>query len=339
MTQITHDNHFVPQLYLKQWSEDGLQILTYRILVSHENVPEWELRPIRGIAYHRDLYTSIENGDEIDGFEKWIEENYEQPAVEAIQKVVDGKRLKSADWECLALFLAAQDVRTPTNYLESMKRWKETLPELLETTLKESVKKLEKLQKGEYVPPSQSPFETEIDFKTKVTTNKDKGTIEANILTGRRLWIAQQKFLLSNTAKVLPTHKWSIVEPAHGYEWLTSDHPVIRLNYYREGNYDLKGGWGNKGANLFMPLSPKHLLFTQIGDEFPERMTFSVQKTQEIQRILSQRALQWIFARKQIENISEYRPRHIDPVAFQEEKEHWETWHRKQSSAENRYDE
>ena len=105
---------------LKQWSDDGYQIWTYRILVSHKKVPKWKLRSIRGVAYQRDLYTSIENGIEIDAFERWVEKNYERPAQEPIQKLVANKKLNSLDWERLAFFLGAQDVRTPTSYLESV---------------------------------------------------------------------------------------------------------------------------------------------------------------------------------------------------------------------------
>ena len=144
MAQLKRDNHFVPQLYLKQWSEDSTQIFSYRTIVSHERVPEWKLRSIRGVAFHRDLYTTIENGLEIDQFEQWIEAEFETPAQEALDKVLNERNLTTLDWERLALFLAAQDVRTPTNYLESMKRWRQQIPEILNGTLKELVNKLEK---------------------------------------------------------------------------------------------------------------------------------------------------------------------------------------------------
>ena len=41
--EITHDNHYVPQFYLRNWSTDGLRVFTYRLLASHPNVPLWEL--------------------------------------------------------------------------------------------------------------------------------------------------------------------------------------------------------------------------------------------------------------------------------------------------------
>jgi hypothetical protein len=39
----------------------------------------------------------------------------------------------------------------------------------------------------------------------------------------------------------------------------------IPLNYYARGRYDFKGGWGNKGTEILLPLSPHHLLYTRVG--------------------------------------------------------------------------
>jgi len=76
MNQVTHDNHYVPLLYLKQWSNDGLQVWAYRILVSHEKVPEWDYRSISQFAFLRDLYTEIQNGEEVDEIKKWLESEF-----------------------------------------------------------------------------------------------------------------------------------------------------------------------------------------------------------------------------------------------------------------------
>ncbi|MCK4486598.1 MAG: DUF4238 domain-containing protein, partial [Desulfobacterales bacterium] len=321
MAQLKRDNHFVPQLYLKQWSEDSTQIFSYRTIVSHERVPEWKLRSIRGVAFHRDLYTTIENGLEIDQFEQWIEAEFETPAQEALDKVLNERNLTTLDWERLALFLAAQDVRTPTNYLESMKRWRQQIPEILNGTLKELVNKLEKAhQEGRLIETNKNRPKFFRDIaKVKVIPNviqdQGKGLIHTEVVAGRNLWLESQRFLLTKTAKVLKKHKWSIVEPANGRYWFTSDHPVVRLNYYGNGAYDLKGGWGNQNANLLMPLSPRHLLFTHIGSDAPDRFTFSVEKTFEIQKFIAERALRWIFAHKPMSLIAQLRPRHVDAVA------------------------
>lgn len=340
MSQVTHDNHYVPQMYLKQWSNDGLQVWAYRILVSHDNVPKWTRRSISQVAYFRDLYTDIKDGEEIDEFEKWLEAEFENPAQESIRKVIKDNPLSSLDWERLAKFLGAQDMRTPLNYLESTERWNNTLPHLLQSTLEEAVSKLEQKKNLEIatLPSENTPnlFDDILTIET-VTSKKSKteqGYISAEISTGRKLWLQSQKHLLTNTITTLKNHKWCIVRPARGYQWFTSDHPVVKLNSYGLGKYDLKGGWGKIGGNIFMPISPRHLLFTQIGDYLPDRLTFTSDQTKQIQSLIAERAFRWIFAREQLVFLEKMRPRLVDPEAFKDEEERWKNWHDLQKQAE-----
>lgn len=201
MNQITHDNHFVPQFYLKQWSDDGIHIWAYRILVSHINVPEWNYRSIDRVANLRDLYTVHEDGKDIDDFEKWLEVNFENPVSNSLSKVLKDNPLSAVDWERLAMFLGAQDVRTPLNYLESAERWEKTLPELLKTNLEDAVRRL--AQKNELEIDNKPPsvehqlFENILDIQTVSAKESDtnQAYIRAKITAGRRLWLQSQKLL------------------------------------------------------------------------------------------------------------------------------------------------
>ncbi len=78
--QVTRNNHFVPQSYLKRWSADGHRIWCYRILVPNAEMPEWGFRSVRGVADQRDLYTSLVRGQETDEFERWLQTEIEEPA-------------------------------------------------------------------------------------------------------------------------------------------------------------------------------------------------------------------------------------------------------------------
>ena len=129
MSELSRDNHFVSRAYLRNWSDDGDRLYAYRTLVSHENVSQWTLRSIRGIAFQKDLYTSVDaEGNEYDDFEHWLADEIEKPALEAINRAISGRRLSSSDWRHMALYFAAQDVRTPANFLECMDRWRHELP-------------------------------------------------------------------------------------------------------------------------------------------------------------------------------------------------------------------
>ena len=341
MSQVTRDNHYVPQLYLKQWSPDGLHVWAYRTLVSHDNVPEWNYRSISQVAFQRDLYTEIEDGKEVDRFEKWVEAKFERPVQESIQKVLNDKPLSSFDWERLVGFLGAQDVRTPLNYLESFERWKKTLPNLIENTLEKSIRRFEQNKKPDPIKPSSQtvPDLFEDLLKVEMISSKQsetgQGYISAEITAGRKLWLQSQRRFLTKTFSVLKNNKWCIVRPAQGLQWFTSDHPVVKLNFYSGGNYDLKGGWGKEGGNIFMPVSPNHLLFTQIGDDIPDYLTLSPEQTIQFQILLAERALRWIFAHEQLKIVNKFRPRYVDADIYNREMNMWSNWHEHQKQAEN----
>src|SRR5690606_20519687 len=137
-----------PQFYLRLWSMDGKSVWVYKTLVANENVPIWEEKSIRKIAFRRHLYTQLNDSSESDEFEHWINREFEIPASLVIQKFLNNSRLTSGDWHILIKFLAAQDVRTPLSYIKSINSSQEYLPGLLQKVTAEAVKKLETAQKA-----------------------------------------------------------------------------------------------------------------------------------------------------------------------------------------------
>jgi hypothetical protein len=340
MTQLTRNNHYVPQLYLKQWSSDGQKVCTYRILVSHDKVPEWNYQSISAVGNQRDLYTDFENGEEVDRFEKWMQSEFENPVQESIKNVQKERHLSAFDWDRLISFLAAQDVRTPHNYLESAEQWQTTLPGLIQRTLEESVRILENKEAQTanriYSPETNKLLAGILDIKVVPSSESasGQGYIRAEVTVGRKLWLQSQELFLTRTINVLKKHKWCIARPARGYRWFTSDNPVTKLNFYGTDGYDLKGGWGRRGGNIFMPISPRHLLITQIGDELPDRLTLSTDQTKQFQKFIAEGAFRWIFAREPQALVRQLRPRHVDAQAFKNEAEQWKTWHEQQRDVE-----
>ena len=73
------------------------------------------------------------------------------------------------------------------------------------------------------------------------------------------------KHTLTDTLKVLHGHKWAILKAPARLGWFTTDDPVIGLDFRSESHYDFGGGWNRARGNILFPLSPRHLVFTQIG--------------------------------------------------------------------------
>jgi hypothetical protein len=132
---LARDSHYVPQKYLKGWSEDNRTVWAYRLLVPRPDYQVWKRHPITGLLYLTDLYTTASETGESDAFERWINTEIETPAAEPLEKVRANKSLTPADWEKLALYFGALDLRTPTRYVEHVSSASDSMKEMLPRVL------------------------------------------------------------------------------------------------------------------------------------------------------------------------------------------------------------
>jgi hypothetical protein len=130
---LTRDNHFVPQLYLKNFATASGEVLEYRILVSRSSVPVWKPVNVAGTGYEKNLYTRIVRGEEADDIEHWLNREFESPAKEPFIKVLANQELKQSDWKILVRFLASQIVRTPGFLIRSLPLWNRMAPVVLKS--------------------------------------------------------------------------------------------------------------------------------------------------------------------------------------------------------------
>lgn len=334
MKGIRHNNHFVPQLYLKQWALDG-RIPTYRLLVPNEAVPEWRNLSLSHIAFRKHLYTHALVEGETDEFECWLAEEFENPAVEAISRVVREQRLSPEHWRCLVRFALAQGIRTPAWFKSFVIRQRSELPRLIQETLEESVKNLEESIVANR-PISASKTKDHL-FPSKIIIQESadgQGQIGVETVVGRKLWLWAMRSILTTTIDQISTKKWNIVHAPEGISWPTSDDPLVRLNYRGKTDYDFGGGWGVKNTDILLPLSPKHLLHTCIrGPGWPRGATVDIDTAVFLRRIILEHADQYVFSLDKTD-ISHIRPRTVSLSAYNEEAAFWASWRDKQLQAE-----
>lgn len=333
--QLRKDNHYVPKLYLKQWARNG-KIPTYRLLVPSANCPLWKDHSIKGIAFHQHLYTYLAGQGETDEFERWLDREFESPAEEAIDRAVHGRRLSPQHWNQLIRFLAAQDVRTPVRLKEFLARQHKTLLPLINETLTSSVEELERAARlGVHLSAPKRDTNDLFPFKVTIARNADGGgSIRAETVVGRQLWLASSRHILTSTISRLTAHRWTILHAPDGVTWPTSDNPVIRLNFSDAKNYDFLGGWGRHNGEILLPLSSKHLLYTKIGSRPSPRGTALDEGTAHlVRRMIIEHADRFVFAQEQ-SDVHLIRPRMVCPETFRQEQLAWQNWHRKQSQAE-----
>lgn len=324
ISYIKKNNHYLPQFYLRNWSYDKLTTNVYRKLVPNKNVPLWQNYSIRVVAKQEHLYTKIVNGIESDEVENWFEKRFETPVQESFHKAINERRLNAEDWKKLIDYVASQTVRTPSFYIKIMNLLYKNFPNILEETalklnnIKEIVNKKSALEKENYTGYN-FPVKTHID-------NKNMGiNIEADI--GREMWLETIKFFLEQRIEYLHKHKWSIVKLYEDIEVMTSDNPVIFLNYYGKDKYDFGGGWASKGSDIIFPLSPKYIMYTQIGEYNKSRMTFDKEMSILVNKLTAENSYRYLFAKDIIKGMSTLCRRIVDQQQYKLEEKAWQNWH------------
>lgn len=332
-------SHYIPEHYLKRWAAGTSKVWTYRLLVPHENVPLWKPHSLETIGRRRHLYTRIREGNESDELERWFDTNFESPANPVIEKVVTGKSLTPDDWKTLARFVALQDVRTPARMTEIVNRASENLPGMLKEVLERAVVDLRAAKENNLplpVPDKTSSIPLPIAVRTEIEPNAETGTLRLETVAGRGYWLYAIEVLLTRTVKHLENHWWTVVRPPQGMKWLTSDNPVVKLNYYKDGNFDLGGGWGNSGSEILLPLSPQYLLYTQIGNKprFARGARLSEPTALQIQRFIIENAHRYIFSDQIDPAVSNIRRRTVSQEMVRAENRGWAEFHAAQTTAE-----
>lgn len=330
---VTRDNHYLPQFYQRNWSSNGTHVCRYRTLVSHEQVPLWEPRSIKRGGYRRDLYTSVATGSDSDALERWFAENVEDPAAPVLSKITEGKALTREDRRHLTLFVMAMDVRTPLSYVLWRERTSAEAPGLLEKTLSRVPKlvKAAPLQRRQSSRPADPEPMVALRVKQEVDEEGYITGIGAEVIVGRELWLWSMRHKLTKTIHKVPEPNWMVFHAAEDQAWFTSDQPVLRLGYNDPTNFDFGGGWGRRGCEVLLPVSPRHLLYCKVGQKASGTAQLSRAHTYEMQRLLALRAWREIIAWEPITRVERFRPRRVDSAEFQAEEEMWARFHEEQT--------
>jgi hypothetical protein len=343
--QFHRDNHFVPCVYLKGWAGPDGKIATYRVLVPHDKFPTWRRYSPSALAYHSHLYTQTTSGVEKDDIETWLDQDFERPAEEPLRKARTGTRMSRDDWKQLIRFVAAQDVRTPADYWEQAKRVDEQFPNLMQSTIETAIKEREKSAKtGKPAKVKSLPIEQREGLPLKISLEREPsggGQVHAAILRGRRFWHWTIRRHLTKNVSALWQHRWTILAPAKGLTWITSDNPVVRLNFNSLQDYNFNGGWGSPGTEIFLPLDPEHLLFAHIGAprarQRGERMTQA--ETELIRRFTAEHAWRLILTPDPDDKVQGLRSRTVDRGIFDDERRQWANCHQQQTETEREFEE
>lgn len=265
-------NHYVPQFYLKQWSADGEHIWQYKKLVPNMNVPLWAYKSTSEIAYEKYLYAQNTGKTLCDDFEKWISQEVENPAKNVISKLISGSTLISSEKIDIARFVLVQQLRTPAFFLKNQPRWQSLAQEVIIET-GEKLQKLfseNRLTKDSLKGKTQFPkyYQPQVKATWCAKQGGSSGyNIEANI--GRATWLSTIRRVSETVVPKMAKYNWRVINASDDIEWPTSDDPVICLNFRSMNDYSFEAGVYTNLANIILPVTPKHIIFAEVGSNHP----------------------------------------------------------------------
>jgi len=334
--QITHNNHYIPQFYLKNWSQDGISVFAYSLLVPDSRIPYWNRRKIKSTAVWNDLYTRNEGEKEVDDFERWFDREFESPVKMVFDKLLQDNSLDKDESRKLSRFIGAQHLRTPACLNELMARWRKEMPKTVEDVMQKASKELEANPQIINSQPQISEESKLLPIKVSHNEiNEEMSQLKVDTLIGKGMYLFALKHLLTKTVSALEKHQWHVIHAVDGVSFPTSDDPVICLNYNSELEYDFKGGWGKKNGNIIMPISPKLLLITQIDSNMSiKQLDYSEHWSKFFRKIIIEHAHRYVYAIEPQKGMLAINPRRVDAVLFEKEKSIMAGWHEEQMEAE-----
>jgi hypothetical protein len=283
-------------------------------------VPQWSQHFIAGIAKAQHLYTRSSKSGESDDVERWFNDEYESPAQDAIEKVITDARITEEDWRHLVRYAAAQSVRTPAHFHELMVWAEKNLQNAMQGSMEQSVTRyLEAKQCGKTLDIQDVPHGEllPLRFSRDESPNSDHAVLRSEALIGRAYWMFAIRSMLSSSAQVLHFHKWTILKCPRDMKWVTSDNPFVKLRTGSRDENHLKAGWIEPNAQLFMPIGPRHLLYTIVGQRPPARGTqLTTHQAEYFQGAIVENAFRHIYASDQNSQVTLMRMRHEDADAF-----------------------
>lgn len=342
--QITRDNHYVPRFYLRQWSGNGNTIRCYNGIIRNEAMRGWRSTSIKGTAYWKNLYTDIVDGYDDDKFEKMMHD-YEDAAKEALCKLVSDAELSEREKSDLVSFLIVQAARTPSFVEFSQRLLKRVFPSVVESvgerlkqriadgTIEEEAKRA--TQSLKEASPDLS------DMVMNVRLDKEKGAIGVETCTGRQNFIAEAlRFIEGAPGELLRDCNWIILNTEDML--MTSDNPVVFMQYDERSGwaFGLGGGLISRPTLVFMPLTPHHVLLTQIGLSTQEMER--IQMTDELNELIQQgtvfNAKRYIYANNCDDRASAWREQFVNSDVFDEMERERKEWHEENKELEASFD-
>lgn len=308
--EFKRDNHFVSECYLNMWKGKLNKVYVCKKYIPRENYRLWTDKYPSQIGKIKNFYVRYDGEKETDDFEDLFSLGFENKLSIILKKIDNQENLTEEDKVVLYKFIATQRYKTIDGLSRIKSINERNLPNIMTNEIENfkfnpNSPKIES-DLGEFLP-------IKIDFEK---VDEKSTNVVATAINGKSLWLMGLKRLLLNGDKMLSNHKWIFIKAPAKKFWYTSDNPVITLNFNNENDYNFLGGFGSKGSNIIVPISPKILMLTQIGTDFTTFEVASEEFYNLIQKLICENATNCVYSCVEDANIVKYMNRKVNLEIF-----------------------
>lgn len=334
---ISHNHHYIPQMYLSNWAVDN-KLFVYRLLVSHEKDPLWSQQSVVHTASLNKLYVDIQDSQESDQLEHLFDMNYESPAKESFDKIINGTKMSSGDWVKISNYIVLQYIRTPSFYFYITDIGKTIIPEIIENSVKEleSVH-IRHLKNTSISAIDQFPDAIPLPFGIQLIEKKEDdkfNLLEIQAVVGKQLWLYAMLCCIRNKSPILALFrnlKWSIVTVSDHIFMPSCDNPVVLCEIKGEKIIRIPPSYGVAGKNkaVIFPVSPTIVLLGTYSRKYAWRFQADECMTEMLRKAIIDNSLMFIYSSYEDYSIPGIKPRLIDSQEYKRYNQQFDTWFEK----------
>ena len=260
MNKITHNNHYLSQMYLKRFSKDSININIYNLLVPHENYPLWECKPIRHSGSIEDIYTTYDGKNYDDELEKLFATDVEGPAKNSLEKVINGEDLTDNDYDILNKFIIIHIVRSPLVFDELMSYSNEMIPLIMNT----------------YNPNTDfSEYTNRLyEIKLPYILNNCSDRIVMDYVIGKNIYLNMLKIFMNKCDNLFKDTKFAVASFDESVNIPTSDNPVVVVSKDNYGRCCYDKIFIDKGSFFIFPVTNNKAIYGVVGKEIEPKINF-----------------------------------------------------------------
>ncbi len=293
-----YNQHYVPRLLLKRWADENGEVWRYRTLVSHKTVPVWRKVAVSVAASRPKFYGQ-------DGFEEDINGKIETDAAPVIDAAITGGRLTRESWQKLVAFFALQLMRTPKGFEKITKIMRNDFVPFIRNVI-------EKQSNTDQIPTVSPVYDPDHPIRAYTNSVTGESSITADI--GPAGWLGFVRNEVGNFKNMMLTHRWTILRAPPGQNFYLSDEPAIS---------------NPKDPEVFLPISPTHILYAKIGTRRPPKRysQISAENLKRFNKRIADSGHLALFAKRPDDCLEQIRPRTIDADEYVRQESYWKSFH------------